>query len=340
MKAVGILPAVLALAACGSPDAPPPSVQSTWVSTVQVRQGSLPATVIAYGTAGAASDGAQTLSEAQPGQITRLLVTAGSVVRAGQPLAVFALAPTAHGAFVQAADAVTAATRQRASTADLFARQLATSDQLAQADKALADARAVRAALWAEGAGRGAATLTAPFDGTITALTVAQGDRIQPGAPILTVARRTGIVVAVGIDPADRAAIRPGATAHLQRLSGGAALTGHVLRIDGALNPVTRMVDVDIGIPAGALLPGEAMRVAIETGAVFGWVVPHSAVVTAGGTPHVFQAQGARARAVPVRIALASAAGDVVAGTIDPHLPLIVDGAYQVGDGDRVRWSR
>jgi hypothetical protein len=106
--------------------------------------------------------------------------------------------------------------------------------------------------------------------------------------------------------------------------------------VGGALNAQTRLVDVDIGFPSGALLPGEAMQVAIETGQVAGWVVPHQAVVTAGGPARVFQILAGKAKAVPVRIVLSSDKGDVVDGNLDPAKPLIVAGAYQVNDGDAV----
>jgi hypothetical protein len=96
------------------------------------------------------------------------------------------------------------------------------------------------------------------------------------------------------------------------------------------------MVDVDLSFPAGALLPGEPMQVDIRTGEVTGWVVPHAAVVTAGGNPKFSKSRAAR-RAVPVAVKLASDAGDVVDGALSPRRPLIVAGAYQVNDGDAVR---
>ncbi|WP_226341926.1 hypothetical protein [Sphingomonas sp. NIC1] len=100
---------------------------------------------------------------------------------------------------------------------------------------------------------------------------------------------------------------------------------------------MTKMVDVDLSFPAGALLPGEPMQVDIRTGEVGGWVVPHAAVVTAGGRPRIFQIRGGKAKAVPVVVRLSSDAGDVVDGALSPRLPLIVAGAYQVTDGDAVR---
>ncbi|MES2022335.1 MAG: efflux RND transporter periplasmic adaptor subunit [Pseudomonadota bacterium] len=340
MKALIALTAAFALVGCGAAsDETKAEPQSVLVSTVAAKQGALPQTVTAYGSVAPALNGAQTFSEAQPGQLTKLLVTPGATVRRGQALAVFVPAPASRSGYLQAVEALDSARKQRATTAQLLAQQLATQDQLVQADKAVADARTALAALQAEGAGRAVHTLTAPFDGIVTAVSVAQGDRTQAGATLLTVARASGIVVTAGVDPAERDKVAIGQSASLLRLSGGAALSGHVLRVSQALNAKTRMVDVDIAFPAGALLPGEGIQVAIATGQVSGWIVPHRAVVTAGGAPHVFQVTGSKAKAVPVTILLASDAGDVVTGAIDPKRRLIVEGAYQVGDGDTVRWA-
>lgn len=341
MKGLLFVPVALALAGCGSSDqtAAPAAPPSVLVTLARAEQGALPATVTAYGSAGPALNGTQTLSEAQPGQITALMVTPGMAVRAGQALATFVTAPASRSSYDQAVSAVAAARKQQASTAQLLAQQLATKDQLTQANKALTDAQAALAALALDGAGQPIRKLVAPYDGIVTTVPVAQGDRVQPGAPILTVAKRGGLVVTVGVDAADRASVAVGQAASLHRLSGGSRMDGRVLRVDSALNPVTRLVDVDLSFPTGSLLPGEAMQVDIQTGQIRGWVVPHRAVVTAGGPARVFQAVAGKAKAVPVRIALSSDAGDVVEGALDAHSPLIVDGAFQVNDGDAVRRS-
>ena len=64
-------------------------------------------------------------------------------------------------------------------TAQLLVQQLATQDQLVQADKAVADARTALAALQAEGAGRAVHTLTAPFDGIVAELSAVAGAQVQ-----------------------------------------------------------------------------------------------------------------------------------------------------------------
>ncbi|EZP52696.1 efflux RND transporter periplasmic adaptor subunit [Sphingomonas sp. RIT328] len=320
-----------------TPDAKGTPTPSVLVSIVAPRQGALPAIVTAYGSVATSEIGTRTFNEAPPGQVTRLFVAPGSAVKAGQALATFVTAPTSRSAYEQAVSALAAAQKARASTAQLLAQQLATTDQLVQADKAVSDARTSLAALRAEGAGTPVHTVVAPFAGVVTAVAVAQGDRTAAGATILTVARSGGIVVTVGIDPSQRGAVAVGQAASLKRMSGGGTIEGRVVRVDDALNAVTKMVDVDLSFPAGAFLSGEPMQVDIRTGAVDGWVVPHAAVVTASGNPRIFQVQNGKAKAVPVTIRLSSDAGDVVDGTLSPRLPLIVAGAYQVTDGDAVR---
>jgi multidrug efflux pump subunit AcrA (membrane-fusion protein) len=107
------------------------------------------------------------------------------------------------------------------------------------------------------------------------------------------------------------------------------------------LNPRTRQIDVDIAYPAGAILSGEAIRVEIETGRAEGWLVPHRAVVVdSDGKARVFQIAGGKAKAVRVAIDVARPDNDLLSGNIDARAPLIVDGAYQLADGDAVRVQR
>ena len=338
MTAHWIVPALsFCLAACGSQPpaaAPPPSVLTT---VTPLTRGSLPDTVTAYGSTGATLSGSQALSVAQPGQVMQVSVVPGAVVRAGQPMLTFATSPSARSGYLQALDALSAAQKQRDTTAQLLGQQLATRDQLVQAEKAVSAAGTALAALRAEGAGQAQQILRAPFDGVVTTVSVAQGDRTQAGAPLVTGAQASGLVVTVGVDPVDVPRLRSGQPVVLQRLAGGPQVNGRVARVGGALNVKTRLVDVDIAFPAGDLLPGEAVRAAIAVGEVAGWVVPHRAVVTANGPPHVFQAISGKAKALPVQISLSSSAGDVVQGALDPAHPLIVDGAYQVTDGVAIR---
>jgi len=334
------LVAALALCGCGSSEPPAKDPQpSTLVSVVKAEQGSVPALVEAYGTAAPTQGGVVTLSVQQPGQVTALLVAQGATVASGQPVAQFAVSPSARSTYVQAADALRAAQEQRRTTAQLLTQQLATRDQLVQADKAVADARAALGALRAEGAAAGTMTLRAPFAGVVNAVSVAPGDRTQSGQALVTIAKAGALVVTVGVDAAAGSRLHAGAPATLQRVDGsGGTIGGHVVRLHAILNPRTRLVDVDVAYPAGTILSGEAVRVSIETGSVGGWIVPHRAVaIDANGGAQIFQVLKGKAHAVPVRITASAGDRDVAYGAIVAGLPVIVEGAYQVAEGDPVR---
>lgn len=337
MKFAAILLALsLALLGCGPSPAPPPT-PSVLVTVVQPARGRLPNLVTVYGSAGPALNGSQTISVPQPGQVTRLAITPGSAVRKGQPLIVFTVDPTTLGAYRQAVNALSVAQKQRATTAQLLSQQLATRDQLTQADKAVSDAASALDGLRQAGGGEAVKTLTAPFDGIVSTIPVAEGDRTQAGAALLVIAKTSAIVATVGVDPVLRTSVQVGQSASIERLSGGPPATGRVLRVDSALNTKTRQINVDLGFSGASFLPGEAVRAAIDVGQVRGWVVPHRAVVTASGKALVYQVANGKAVAVEVTLGLTGTTRDVVQGPIVANRDLIVDGAYQVTDGGAVR---
>jgi membrane fusion protein, multidrug efflux system len=312
---------------------------SVQVATQTPRRGSVPDVRVAYGTAVPALDGGMTLSLPREGRILAIAVTPGERVRQGGKLIAFGASAAASSTYQQAVSALALARTQRAHIAQLLAQQLATRDQLAQADKALSDAQSALDAMRREGAGQAQEDLLAPFDGIIATVPVAVGDRLQPNVPLLTLTRLDGLVVTVGVEPAERARVAPGQLVRLQPLAGGAALDGHVLRIDGVLNGKTRLVDADISIPAGAVLSGEAFRAAITIGQFTGWLVPHTAVLTDEQGAYVFQVKGDKAVRVAVQVTGQTGDTDVVDGKLDPGRKLVTEGNYQLDDGATVRES-
>lgn len=322
---------------------PPASVA---VTTQVVAQGSLPRTVDAYGTATAALDAATSLNIQAAGQVSHFEVAPGSTVKRGEPLLEFALSHEAIVAYAQAASALKLAQAQRQHASQLLSQQLATRDQLAQADKALADAQATLAALHAQQADRPTAVLKAPFDGIVTAIAVAQGDTLAAGATLLTVARSGGVIVMAGMEPAQREGIRPGAAATLIPLAGGAPLSGKLRRIADAIDPHSRLLAVEVGTDA-PLTPGAEFKLRIVAGSWHGWLVPRDAVIADGDGWRVFQVDNAqvdkleknqgKAVAVPVQVVGEAGATTVVSGALVADRPLIVAGSTQLDDGVAVR---
>jgi membrane fusion protein, multidrug efflux system len=328
---VGLILAMLATSARADEAA------SVAVETVAPRTGVAPDLVTAYGSATPALDGGMTLSLQQDGRVLAIAVTPGETVRAGERLLDFGVSAAAVSIYQQAVSALTAARQQRAHTAQLLGQQLATRDQLAQADKAVADAQSTLDALHREGADSPSQTLQAPFDGTIATIPVAQGDRVQPGATMMTITRLDGLVVTVGIDPGERVRVHQGEPVHLVPLIDGAELDGQILRVDGMLNPRTRLVDADVSVPAGSVISGAAFRAEIKVGELSGWIVPHDAVLTDTHGSYVFQIVGTTAARVNVTVAGPAGGDDVVQGPLDPQRPLVVQGNYQLADKSPVR---
>lgn len=310
---------------------------SVAVQTEPARRGSVPSIVTAYGLAVAGPNDTMTLSFQQDGRVLKIQVAPGARVEAGAQLLDFGFAANAISSFQQAVNALDTARQQKVHTAQLLAQQLATRDQLAQADKAVSDAQATLDAIKREGGDQSHQYLTAPFDGVISSINVAQGDRIAPGAPLMTLTREDGLVVRVGLEPNMRARVHPGDVVRLTSLADIAVYEGSVRRIDNAINPKTRLVDADIAVPNASLLAGASFKADITIGRVAGWVVPHDAILFDERGAYLFQAVSHTAARVDVKLLGTAGMQDIVEGALDAQRPVIVEGNYQLSDKARIR---
>lgn len=312
------------------------------ITTVPARQGRLPDQVTGYGIAAQSADTVRTLSIQLDARIESLPVTLNQHVTAGQILAQLTPAPATVSAWQQAQSGLRLAQAQRRTVATLLRHHLATADQLDQADKAVADALAARNALAAEGAGQAHLALRAPFDGDITQIAVSAGDRVTAGAALMQIARTEGATILVGVAPATASQITPGMQAWLLPLEAGTRIAATVDQVGVGIDPKSRLTPVTLRA-RGRLAPNAAYRAQITTGQWQGWIVPHDAVLRADdGSHHLFQPEHGLAQQITVTVigttANPDATGlDVVLGPLDPHQPIIVDGAAQLQDGTPVR---
>jgi membrane fusion protein (multidrug efflux system) len=310
---------------------------SVLVTTAVARRGEVPDVVVAYGTAAPAIDRVMTLSVPAEGRVMRILTTPGESVHIGQTLIEFQLSATASSALAQATTALSVARTEQAHIERLLAQQLTTRDQKAQADKAVADAKTTLDALRRETGAREQNTLSAPFDGIVTAIPVAQGDRVAAGAALITVARNNGMRITVGVEPRDLPRLALGQPVTLASLADDASRhAGQVAKIDKSLNSKTRLVDVDVTIKDD-VLNGEAFRADITVGHVTGWLVPRNAVLDDDDGTSVFQV--AAGKAVRVEVKRIGSIDETIAvdGPIDPSRRIVVKGNYQLADGVLVR---
>ena len=201
----------------------------------------------------------------------------------------------------------------------------------------LRDAETTLDTLKKSGSGQPNLSIKAPFDGVVSAIPVAQGDTIAPGAPMITLMRIDGLVVSVGIEPAQRHRLKRGDPVTLLPMtSGGAPASGTLVRIGALLNPRTHLIDADVA-PSARLLPGAAFMAQITVGKFDGFIVPRDAVLSDAEGAYLFQTDGGKAHRIAVTI-VGSADGQIaVTGAIDPAKPIVLQGNYQLEDGMEVR---
>jgi RND family efflux transporter MFP subunit len=275
------------------------------------------------------------------GQVSRLLVIQGQRVSRGTPLATLTSDPNARLAYAQAVSAVSFAQGELRRTQELFTLQLATQSQVDAARRALVDAEAMLAAQRQLGGAIGTATVTAPFDGVVDSVEVAQGDRIMPGAVIVQLGHTDMLRVRLGIEPADARLVRVGMPVLLRSLDDSTkSVTVAITESQGVVDPRTLLINAVAMVPASRatfLLPGMYVRGMIDVGRHLSWAAPRAAVLTDTAGAYVFQVSGGKAHRVNVTQGAPSQGMIPINGPLDPRLPIVVLGNYELQDGMTVR---
>jgi RND family efflux transporter MFP subunit len=275
------------------------------------------------------------------GQVSRLLVVPNQPVKTGTPLATLTSDPTAKLAYAQAGSAVNFARGELGRVEELFKLQLATTSQVDNSRRALQDADANLAAQQQLGGDVGTATVAAPFNGVVVLVNVAQGDRIQPGAAILQLGPTDVLRVELGIEPDDAHLVRRGMPVTLSPVSDFTkTVSVSIAENQGSVNPKTQLVDAVAMVPAARapfLVPGMHVRAIVTVGQHLSWAVPRAAVLTDAKGAYVFQVAGGKARRVNVTPAGEMQGLVAISGGMDPQLPVVEVGNYELQDGMVVR---
>jgi RND family efflux transporter MFP subunit len=309
------------------------------IALVQVEdpiQGTLPRIVRGHGTV--QPETTQNESFQRDGQVSGIMVEVGDAVKKGDALLDFGASPAAIVAYEQAKTALRLAEGTRARTAAMVKLKLATNDALDAAEKAVSDAQLTKEMYEKQGSIRPSEILTAPFDGVVTAILVAKGDRIAAGTALMTLAESDKLRLSVGIEPTEIDKVKPGQPVNLiSDLPGRKPFDGKVRGIGAAIDPKTRLLPVTVDIAAANALPGEKVTAGILVGEFKGWIVPRDALSIDKKSAYLFQIDEEHAQRVDVNVLSSVGETSVIAGDINPELKIVVAGGYQLGDGDAVR---
>jgi RND family efflux transporter MFP subunit len=332
--------AAIALAALSSRAAEPtpgqqePTVQ---VEIVPLKKGSVPQVVAAYGSVEPSAAAQRVIMAPAAAVVDEIYVRIGQQVDKDAPLLRLLPSPATRTAFAQAQSALRVAADLVDRTRKMVLQHLATAQQLADAEKSQSDARAALTALQTQGAG-GANLVRAPVAGVVTAISTSSGMIVAEGATLLALAGLEGLVLKVGVIPAQANAIKSGDPVTVTPLGGGTTVDGSVLMRGAMVDPNSGTVPVEIGLPAGKFLPGQSAAAAITTGQATGYLVPHAAVlVDDQGKRYVVQAVDHAAKQVPVEVLDSGGDQAVIQGALDTSAPVVVTGNHQLQNGMKIR---
>lgn len=261
------------------------------VTVVVPGQSQVGKTVTASGPLGARRDQPVGIA-GQGGRVIRVLVDAGSWVRAGQVLAVIDRSVQAQQAAQQAAQ-IEAAKAQAALAQSDYDRALALQGRgfiskaeidakKAARDAANAQVRVAQAQLGATRAQIGQLNVVAPTAGLILARNVELGQIVSPGSGALfRLAENGQMEMRAQLAQQDLANVHVGMAAQVTPVGSTENVTGTVWQVAPVIDPQSRLGEVRIAVPySPAMRPGGFAEAKITAGTTAAPLLPQSAVLS------------------------------------------------------------
>jgi len=277
------------------------------IDTAEVKREQVTETVTAFGTVAADPNSQFVIVSPIDGVVRKLNAYKGQVIQIGDVVAEIEPGPVARAQFAQLQAAVTNAEQQLDHVRRLFAQQLATKDQVAAAEQALADARAQLEAQTALGAGKEHVVLRAPKTGIASNLAAQIGSQIAANTTIAEFADRTSLMIQLGIEPSDAAEIRPGDHVQLEHLfAKGAPVPAAITSVGAIVDPTTRLIDALVQVTGDAAKQfalGETVKATVASKQAEVLTIPRVAVLYDGNQPYVFVVEDGHVRRQDVTLA-------------------------------------
>lgn len=276
----------------------------------------------------------------------------GDRVRAGELLA--RLDPEDLAASTRAAEAALASAEVDLTTArnaadrarSLAERNVASTAQLEQAERALSGARSAveqaRARLESARDAEGHALMTAPIDGVVTAVRAAPGAVVAAGDPVLTLSSEDALEARVDLTEAELAGVARGTEFLIARERDDAQpIRGHVDRISPVADAQTRTRRVYIGLPRDSgLRLGSLVLASRVMARTMRLTVPAAAVLSRPEGPAVWtvRRQGGTARVALQPVTTGERVGDRIEITkgLAPGAEVVTRGVHSLTDGQPV----
>lgn len=218
------------------------------------------------------------------GRVVDLRVDAGQAVRRGELLLRLdarEAAESAVAAKARLADAQAAYERARSLQRQNFVSPAAV-------DRARAEFEAAKAGSAATLAAASHAAIHAPIAGVVAVRHVENGEMATPGKPLLTLFDPQALRALAAVPQARIGELRAAKLAIVEFPESGRRLESREITILPTADRETHVVQVRVGLPVGAAIPGSAVRIHFVTGEVRVLSVPGSAIVRRGEVAAVY----------------------------------------------------
>lgn len=273
--------------------------------------------------------------------VSKVFVRPGEIVKQGNPLAALTATATTQEAYGKAQTAADFANAKLKRMQFLWSKRDITLPKLEQAQIAAKDAQAALQALKKVGSQKQEETVNALVSGTVTAVSVSEGDHIQQNAKILSLSPGSSLAVLLGVEPAEAVKVQRGMSVTLSPATAlDKTISGKVSAVNAVLDQQTRLVDVLVDIEPGAGDPqpiGTYMRGEITLKREQTLAVPRSAILYDKKGAYIFVVNQGRAHRLTIVPGLES--GDLVAvkGAVKSGDSIVIQGNYELTDGMRVK---
>ncbi len=311
------------------------------VSVATVDRGPVQETVETFGTVEFDPHRTRSVSFVKAGQVARILATPGQGVRSGEPLLTLGPLPGGSLEVEKARIDLEYAEHDLERVRRLRETELATNEQLQQAEKEVATAKAVLAGLGV-GAGSAAEEFRAPFSGVVVKVLVTSGSIVQPGQDAILLAPERGVLVVAGFEPEDAADLKAGQEVGIEPVfpAGNARPVRAVLsQLHRVVDPASQLVEAFLqpDETVGWMAVGTQVRARVTIASRASAIrVPREAIVERGGVRGVFVVADGRARFRPVRAGIEEGAFVEALEGVRVGERVAVTGRSALTDGMRV----
>jgi RND family efflux transporter MFP subunit len=289
----------------------------------------------------------------QGGRVIRVLVDAGSWVRAGQVLAVIDRSVQTQQAAQQAAQ-IEAAKAQAALAQSDYDRAIALQGRgfiskaeidakKAARDAAYAQVRVAQAQLGATRAQIGQLNVTAPTAGLILARNVELGQIVGPGSGALfRLAEGGEMEMRAQLAQQDLSFVHVGMPAKVTPVGSDQAVTGTVWQVAPVIDPQSRLGEVRIAVPyTPAMRPGGFAQASITAGSTTAPLLPQSAVLSDDKGNYVYIVNGKNEiERRNIQIGTVNENGVTVTSGLSGNEPVVLSAGPFLNPGQKVKPRR